>query len=70
MVEGRIPEREVRIRGLHTPCCVLELDTLLRKNIGNIPKAVAPFDALLPEAKDNGVSDHPRRRGAITFIVM
>ena len=27
------------------------------------------LDALLPEAKDNGVSDHPRRRGAITFNI-
>ena len=25
------------------------------------------LDALLPEAKDNGVSGHPRHRGAMTF---
>ena len=27
------------------------------------------LDALLPEAKDNDVSGHPRRRGAITFNI-
>ena len=27
------------------------------------------FDALLPEAKDNGVSGHPMRRGAKTFNI-
>ena len=29
VVESRIPEREVRIRSLHTPCCVLEQDIFL-----------------------------------------
>ena len=43
VVEGRIPEREVRIRSLHAPCCVLEQDTLLPENIGYTPEAVAPF---------------------------
>ena len=27
------------------------------------------LDALLPEAKDNGVSGHPRRRGAISYNI-
>ena len=27
------------------------------------------LDALLPEVKDNGVSGHPRRRGAITVNI-
>ena len=27
------------------------------------------LDALLPETKDNGLSGHPRRRGAITFNI-
>ena len=42
-IDGRIPEREVRIRSLHTPCCVLEQDTLFPQNIGNTAEAMAPF---------------------------
>ena len=40
--EGRIPEREVRIRSLHTPLCVLEQDTLLPENIGNTVRLLVP----------------------------
>ena len=29
MVERRTPEREMRVRNLPQPCCVLEQDTLL-----------------------------------------
>ena len=43
MVESRIPEREVWIRSLHTPYCVLEQDNFTPGNIGNTPEAVAPF---------------------------
>ena len=34
VVECRTPEREVRVRDLPPPCCVLEQDTLLPESTG------------------------------------
>ena len=42
MVERRTPEREVGVRNLSPPCCVLEQDTLLPERTGNSQEAVAP----------------------------
>ena len=42
MVERRPPEREVEVRNLSPPCCVLEQDTLLPESTGNTQEAVAP----------------------------
>ena len=41
MVERQTPEREIRVRNLPLPCCVLEQDTLLPENTGT-QEAVAP----------------------------
>ena len=42
LVERRTPEREVGVRNLPPPCCVLEQDTLLPESTGNTQVAVAP----------------------------
>ena len=42
MVEPRTPEREVGVRNLPPPFCVIEQDTLLPKSTCNTPEAVAP----------------------------
>ena len=42
MVERRTPEREVGVRNILPPCCVLKQDTLLLESTGNAQEAVAP----------------------------
>ena len=42
LVERRTPGREVGVRNLPPPCCVLEQDTLLPESTGNTQEAVAP----------------------------
>ena len=42
MVERLIPEREIGVRNLPPPGCVLEQDTLLPENTGNTQEAVTP----------------------------
>ena len=42
VVECRTPVREVGVRNLPQPCCVLEQDTLLPESTGNTQEAVAP----------------------------
>ena len=42
MVERRTLERNIGVRNLPPPCCVLEQDTLLPENTGNTKEAVAP----------------------------
>ena len=44
MVELRTPEREVGVRNLPSPCCVLEQDTLLPEGTSNTQEAMAPSD--------------------------
>ena len=42
VVEHRTQEREVGVRNLPPPCCVLEQDTVLPESTGNAQEAVAP----------------------------
>ena len=42
MVERRIQEREIGVRSLPPPCCVLKQTTVLPENTGNTEEAVTP----------------------------